>query len=272
MTWIDKTSDKKATLSEIGKTVSTIHSILVSFQNNTTNLELEPSLLNALLGLGDILLRTREHIYAYTKARRGASIDAFLDILVPARVTQQLVLYATRERFSEALRLRFGNRLSDATRRRLCLRLDEFKTGGIALSTLERFVGDRSLYQAVEDFETFDLSPYPENSLPSINARLPLLIWVDDRPQNNAEEVDFAVKAGIKVIQFISTALLKDWIEGNEGFLRANDNADSIRFISDNARFEIEEQKDVDSGPTTPSYFLNLTAGENVARYLRGHL
>ncbi|KAG6835393.1 hypothetical protein H0H93_001918 [Arthromyces matolae] len=324
ITWIDQMRDKKETFVEIGKTVSTIHAILLSFQNNTKNIELEPALLNAFVGLGDILSRTREHISAYKKSRRSASIDTFLDFLVPARVSQQLirdeeqlshqltiilfsfssysfirehlpekkadlltfrairnedvfefwrdylgtkVLYARSDRFLDALRYRFGNRLNDAARRRLFLRLDEFRIGGVAASTLERFVGDGSLDQAVEDFESFEASS-PLHEPLATDARLPLLIWVDDKPENNVAEVQFAKQAGVRVIEFASTALLKAWIEQNEDFLRENDNADSIRFISDTARFETEGQR---NGPTDSAYF-NLTAGENIARYLRGHL
>lgn len=72
------------------RTVSTIHSIMVSFQENTANFDLEPSLLNAFVGLGDILIRTTEHLAAYSPNRRRASFDNFIDFLVPSRVIQQL--------------------------------------------------------------------------------------------------------------------------------------------------------------------------------------
>ncbi|KAG6826507.1 hypothetical protein H0H92_015562 [Tricholoma furcatifolium] len=275
ITWIDQMKDKKETLSQISKTVGTIHSILVSFQQNTANFDLEHSLLNALIGLGDILSRTREHIAAFRKARRSASIDTVLDFLVPARVSQQLirdeeqlahqltiilfsfsstsfirdsflsavknedavsfrairnedvfefwrdylgakVLYARRDRFLEALTYRFGNWLSEAARRRLFMRLDEFRIGGVDASTLERFVGANSLQQAVEKFQIFESTvsiPKPWKTDP----RLPLLVWIDDQPDNNVEHVRFAEELGVHVVQFPSTALVKAWIEDNEG-------------------------------------------------------
>ncbi|KAG6873994.1 hypothetical protein C0995_007950 [Termitomyces sp. Mi166 len=50
--------------------------------------------------------------------------------------------------------------------------------------------------------------------------RLPLLVWVDDRPENNIEEVRFAREANVYVLEFSSTALLKAWMEENEGWNR----------------------------------------------------
>ncbi|KAG6853711.1 hypothetical protein C0991_002127 [Blastosporella zonata] len=324
ITWIDQIRDKKETLSQISKSVTTIHSILASFQENSEKIKLEPSLFNALIGLGDVLSRTREHISVLRKNRR-ASVDSILDFIIPARVSQQLIrdeqqlshqltiilfsfssssfirerflladkktdplsfrairnqdvfefwrdylgekiLYARGDRFMEALEFRFGNRLSDTARRRLFLCLDEFRIGGVAASTLERFVGDSSLEQALQKFRSFASTPsiHTRNSDP----RLPLLIWVDDQPDNNREEVRFAESRGVHVLQFISTALLKVWIEDNEDFLRENDSADSIRFISDTARFETGGQLATQNN----SSYLNITAGEIIARYLRGHL
>ncbi|KAG6890770.1 hypothetical protein C0992_012743 [Termitomyces sp. T32_za158] len=300
--------------------------MLMSFQENTAYYDLEPSLLNAFVGLGDILMRTKEHLAACSKNRRSHSVDSFLGFLIPSRVIQQLVrdeeqlshqltiilfsfssssfirehlsahvkipdplhfrtirneevfdfwrdylgvkvLFAQTDRFLEALKYRFGNRLTDAARRRLFMRLDEFNIGGVAASTLERFVGDESLEHAVQIFQTIATEkPLPKT--PKNDKMLPLLIWVDDRPENNFEEVQFARKLGVCVLEFPSTALLKDWMEENEDFLRSNDSADNIRFISDTARFENDNQR-VTQGNNP---FLNITAGENIARYLRGHL
>jgi len=134
------------------------------------------------------------------------------------------------------------------------------------VSTLERFVGDGSLKQAIEEFKVFDsLSPAIETRS---DCRLPMLVWIDDMPSNNVKEVEFARSKGVNVLEFTSTALAKVWIEENEEFLRENDTASSIRFISDTARFETDDQ-DPDAGA---SVYLNITAGENIARYLRGHL
>jgi hypothetical protein len=50
-------------------------------------------------------------------------------------------------------------------------------------------------------------------------------------------------------------------------FLRSNDTVNRIRFISDNARFEIDSRKEFQ---WRESAFLNISAGENILRYLRG--
>lgn len=83
-----------------------------------------------------------------------------------------------------------------------------------------------------------------------------------------------ALELGINVIQLTSTALAKAWIEANSGMLRApalfnashshidflkrHNGPSWVRVISDNHRNE----------STNP--FLNLAAGENILRYLRG--
>ncbi|KAG5352004.1 hypothetical protein E4T56_gene11441 [Termitomyces sp. T112] len=301
--------------------------MLSSFRKNTANLELEPSLLNAFMGLGDILSRTREHLAIYDKNGWGGSkFNSYLDFLLPSRVTQQLirdeqqlshqltiilfffstssfirelhlpaavakvdlvsfrpiwnedvrvfwcdfvgakVLFAQSDRFLEALRYRFGNQLNDAARQRFFLRLDEFKIGGVAISTLECFVGDDSLEQAVKKFQALDTKrplAWPLNN----EKRLPLLIWVDDRPENNSAIVQFARQAGVCVLEFLSTAFLKAWMEENQDFLRSNDRADSVRFISDTARFETDDQRVAQNNNS----YLNIAAGENIARYLRGY-
>ncbi|KAG6853712.1 hypothetical protein C0991_002128 [Blastosporella zonata] len=322
ITWIDQIREKKEILSQISTTVTTIHSIFTSFLENTTKLDLEPSLLNALLGLGDILSRTREHIAVFRKPR---SVDSIINFIIPVRVSQQLVrdqvqlsqqltiiifslsslssirerflqvdkrehpvssraiqnqdafefwrdyigekiMHARDDRFLEALKLCFGNWLSDDTRRRILLCLDEFKTGGVAASALERFVGESTLKDAIEKFHFYDFPP-PYTSSPG-DQKLPLLLWVDDRPENIAAHVSFAESKGVHVLQFTTTALFKAWVEDNEDFLRANDSPDTIRFISDTARFEPVNNNHLNNDT---AYF-NIMAGENVARYLRGRL
>ncbi|GLB33331.1 hypothetical protein LshimejAT787_0102150 [Lyophyllum shimeji] len=319
---ISTTREKEETLLAISGTVARVCAILSPFKNATN---LEPALVDAFMGLGDILSRTKEHLIAYGKPRRRHTINGVISFLVPAQITkllnqdeQQLahqltiilfslatisffrdrypipsenadrfvirsttnedvfefwrdylgakVLFVTSERFSEALKRCLGDWLSESARRRLSLRLDEFRVGGVAIGTLERFVGDGTLKEAIEKFKQFDSTP------PAIetraDSRLPMLVWVDDKPSNNVSEVEFARGKGVNVLEFTSTALVKVWMEENEAFLRDNDTAGSIRFISDNARFETDD-RNPDAGA---SVYLNLTAGENIARYLRGHL
>jgi len=50
--------------------------------------------------------------------------------------------------------------------------------------------------------------------------------------------------------------------------LRSNDTLSRIRFITDNARFEIGSRQD--EFPWRERSFLDISAGENILRYLRG--
>jgi len=98
-----------------------------------------------------------------------------------------------------------------------------------------------------------------EHDAPVSQLPTPLIVWVDDRPQNNRHLVEFAQSEGVHVIELESTALAKAWIEANRDFVRQNEAGHQIRFISDNARYE--------SGAS--GTFLNTTAGETMLRYLR---
>jgi hypothetical protein len=60
---------------------------------------------------------------------------------------------------------------------------------------------------------------------------LPLIVWVDDSPANNIDEVQLAQSLGVNVIQLSSTALAKDWVEENEGL------HDPLRMINDLMHF-----------------------------------
>jgi len=118
-------------------------------------------------------------------------------------------------------------------------------------------------------------------AVPGHELRTPLLVWIDDRPENIAYEVAEARRMGIYVIEMMSTAMAKAWVDANLcefifsfnsplkystlanriAFLRNNDHPSRLRFISDNVRLE-----------TTPGAgnYLNPTAGECFLRYLRG--
>ena len=62
----------------------------------------------------------------------------------------------------------------------------------------------------------------PEGSLspgvsPTVPPEVPLLVWVDDIPANNTGLVLYARQLGIQVVQLLSTAEAKTWIEDNAG-------------------------------------------------------
>ena len=50
---------------------------------------------------------------------------------------------------------------------------------------------------------------------PGHELRTPLLVWIDDRPENNEYEVAQARGMGIYVIEMTSTAMAKAWVDAN---------------------------------------------------------
>jgi len=58
-------------------------------------------------------------------------------------------------------------------------------------------------------------SPKPSNHLSDL--RPPVIVWVDDNPPNNVEPVAYARSRGVTVVELLSTASAKAWIEANQG-------------------------------------------------------
>ncbi|OBZ70032.1 hypothetical protein A0H81_09903 [Grifola frondosa] len=154
--------------------------------------------------------------------------------------------------------------LDEITCDTLLLRLDEYAIGGITPSSLDRFVGNRSIREAIAYLGVVQVSPV-DVAFESVDPSTvrPLLVWIDDYPENNTREVDYARDLGITVISIRSTAAAKVWIEANEALLRRTESVKRLRFISDNHRWESDQQA---------SDYLNLSAGETMLRYLRGRL
>ena len=50
---------------------------------------------------------------------------------------------------------------------------------------------------------------------PGHKLRTPLLVWIDDRPDNNVYEVTQARGMGIYVVEMTSTAMAKAWVDAN---------------------------------------------------------
>ncbi|KZO92658.1 hypothetical protein CALVIDRAFT_557417 [Calocera viscosa TUFC12733] len=187
--------------------------------------------------------------------------------------------------FISSVKAWFKAGLPESTCKHLLLRLDEYAVGGITPSSLENLAGGLSLKEVIEGFKVQNESKShhlaiekapgtvrhsKESSLPvySEYPDLPLIIWVDDNPSNNIEEVAFARSLGISVIELRSTALAKSWFEENEDFVRANDTPSRIRVISDNARYESDTV--LSTRATDDGFYLNMSAGEHILRYLRG--
>jgi len=194
--------------------------------------------------------------------------------------------------------------IPQGTADRILMRLDEYNSGGVTPHNLTRVLGNMSLQEFVGSYSRgavhFLQFPYLSCScgeqtgekpsaldtsliqvVPGHELRTPLLVWIDDRPENNTYEVAQARGVGIYVIEMTSTAMAKAWVDANlcefifsfislmkystvairTAFLRDNDHPSRLRFISDNVRLE-----------TTPGAgtYLNPTAGECFLRYLRG--
>jgi len=180
------------------------------------------------------------------------------------------------------------------------MRLDENNSGGVTPHNLSRVLGNLSLkdfvgrYSIGEGlFSTFSFASLISTTgkkptaldesliqvTPGRELRTPLLVWVDDRPDNIAYEVAKAREMGIYVIEMASTVIAKAWVDANLckfvyplifhsniepiplAFLHGNDHPPRVRFISDNVRLETT------SGSGT---YLNPMAGESFLRYLRG--
>ncbi|KAF8875453.1 hypothetical protein BD779DRAFT_1678253 [Infundibulicybe gibba] len=301
LVWLGQLGEKEEALTGLSATVSRVCAVLIRFQG-IAQPTLDPTLVHALYCLGDVLRRTEEHLRIW-KGRRGRR--ASLNRVDEQQLSQQLIIilfamatisyfeknapgqvleknqfefcpvqnrdvfefwkdyvgaktaWARSDRFAEALKKKFGDTLSEDACQLLTFRVDELCVGGVSLSGLERFVGSGSVSSAVEHFMELELAPLKLE--PSKHDSLPLIVWVDDNPTNNVREIAYAEKLGINVISCVSTVDAKAWIMKNEDFLRAHDAAHSIRFISDNTRLESD---------LSPYY--NITAGENITRFLRG--
>ncbi|KDQ56017.1 hypothetical protein JAAARDRAFT_208263 [Jaapia argillacea MUCL 33604] len=152
--------------------------------------------------------------------------------------------------------------LDQTTRDTMLLHVDEYAIGGVTPSSFGRFMGSKPIRDTVAA-----LNPMPElDQSEEMNVDMtvkPVIVWIDDRPANNEHGSRHAKELGIVTINLLSTASAKAWMEANEGLLRKADRANRLRFISDNARFE--------HGPGSRERdFMNLSAGENILRYLRG--
>lgn len=55
------------------------------------------------------------------------------------------------------------------------------------------------------------------NVTPSTTLKTPLLVWIDDQPENIDYEVAKAQAMGIFVVQLPSTSVAKAWVKANAG-------------------------------------------------------
>ncbi|KDR84536.1 hypothetical protein GALMADRAFT_237424 [Galerina marginata CBS 339.88] len=175
--------------------------------------------------------------------------------------------FVNNDLLSARLGIWYNSVLTKKTYDRIIMRLDEYNCGGVTPHNLTRALGNMSLKQFVETYARGEIDSESSgkqlNDRSGYQLRLPLLVWIDDRPENILYEVEQARDMGIQVIELPSTAAAKAWVDENEGFLRQSDNASYIRFISDNIRLE---------GIADSGIYLNASAGQNFLQYLRGRL
>ncbi|KZT28736.1 hypothetical protein NEOLEDRAFT_773724 [Neolentinus lepideus HHB14362 ss-1] len=194
----------------------------------------------------------------------AASRDGLLDSIQNSSVRQfwsaafdEKDAYVTRAQFRHALDPLFP--LSEQDFDTLWLRLDEFGLDVLTPRNLDAFAGSNSLTEAV-----WGIHSYREGRQRVSHNGRKCLLWVDDNPENNMEEVAFALGHNIQVYQFTSTAALKMWLEAHQE-IRLLDDTSHLRVITDNARWE--SRRGNDRGKD----IFNFSAGENLIRYMRGH-
>jgi hypothetical protein len=128
--------------------------------------------------------------------------------------------------------------IPQATTDRILMRLDEYNSGGVTPHNLTRVLGKKSLTEFVESYSrgavyslqflylscscgerTGEKPAALDATLiqvaPDHELRTPLLVWIDDRPDNNAYEVAQARGMGIYVVEMTSTAMAKAWVDAN---------------------------------------------------------
>ncbi|KAH8806608.1 hypothetical protein DL96DRAFT_1765669 [Flagelloscypha sp. PMI_526] len=92
----------------------------------------------------------------------------------------------------------------------------------------------------------------------------PLLVWIDDELEKREIQIKAAKKMNLRVVALDSTEKTKAWMLGNKLTLRRMDNANLLRFISDNTRIESPRNTD----PPLPKA-KNHNAGKELIQFIR---
>ena len=185
--------------------------------------------------LGDV--NAREFWRDYIGAKVGYATKLFTGVKL---LTFDLkVEFVHNDVFVSRLML-WNTAIPQGTTDRILMRLDEYNSGGVTPHNLTRVLGNMSLNEFVESYSrgavNFIQFPYLSCSCgertgekpaaldeslievaPGHKLRTPLLVWIDDRPENNAYEVAQARRIGIYVIEMTSTAMAKAWVDANLG-------------------------------------------------------
>ena len=85
-TWLDKTDDKISQQIALSNTVSRVCSILIPLQSAA---DFDPIIIHACLSLGEVLIRTKEHLTAFRDKQRN-TLNPVDECLRAAQVIQRL--------------------------------------------------------------------------------------------------------------------------------------------------------------------------------------
>ncbi|CAA7270690.1 unnamed protein product [Cyclocybe aegerita] len=151
--------------------------------------------------------------------------------------------FADSEDFCEVLSLWLDEPLSDLACRRLLLRLDEHSTGYISFSTFQEFIRNGNLRETVHLF--------------TADPHLPLLVWIDDDITGNIHKLLDVSAEHTTVVQLVSTAAAKAWVNVNHDFLKKYDDPAHIRFTSNQI---LEERNDYHVKVTNDQAGLQITS------------
>jgi hypothetical protein len=137
--------------------------------------------------------------------------------------------------FKTAVKRWYPTNLEDSVVENLLLRLDEYKTNIVNVTTLDEFAGTESLQIKIAAYRRSQITQTPpgdSDHLPDISSLMPipqsrtlsslnkhLLVWIDDRPDNNTHLIKYAEQLSVAVLQLQSTAEAKVWIDENLGKL-----------------------------------------------------
>jgi len=172
------------------------------------------------------------------------------------------IFYTSRSEFCRAIKAWLKEDLSPSLLNALVLSLDEFGVGDVTLLSVDQFVGEKTLSDAVSQLQ--EIAQTRSFCAPAKSMARPWLIWINDNPGDNSDHVSFAQRNGISVFQLLSTASAKRWIDTNEDELRQKEGCNQLRFITDNVRWESRAVDGAMEG------FFNFEAGEHILRFLRG--
>ncbi|PBK69904.1 hypothetical protein ARMSODRAFT_151673 [Armillaria solidipes] len=180
--------------------------------------------------------------------------------------------YCSAEFLHARLSHYFDKTLTPEAKEILSLGLDEYGIGCTTLASLDRFIGQQPLLDALTTLGVIQVIESSRFTVESAGPTYikPILIMVDDEPENHSCMIDSVQSYNVDLFVFTSTASAKTWIDANEAMLRIADRFGRLRCRSDNVRWEQDASASTPSSYQNPRISLNIYAGETILHYLRG--